>query len=128
MASRIPPRSSMPTEETSSDFLPSTITAGIPRRRSALSIGSSVVPPHMSTATSMAAVSISGSTTGPAGSLEPGMSRTPRSSGPSVLTRPSSTWIDTGSRNDRPSESPTTTPTMPDRPRRSCRPRGFGPE
>ena len=75
---RMPRRSSMPTDETSSRICPSTTTAGIPRRRSAASIGSSVMPPHMSTATSIAAVSSSGSTADPAGRSDPGISRTPR--------------------------------------------------
>ncbi|CPU66494.1 Uncharacterised protein [Mycobacteroides abscessus] len=84
--------------------------------------------PHTSTATSMAALSTSGSTAR-AGSSDgmPGMSSTPRPFSPRVETRPSSTWTATGSRNARRSWSPTTTPTTPDRPERSWRPSGFGP-
>ena len=78
----------------------------------------------MTTAASMAACCTSGGTS-PASD---GTRRSPRLCSLRACASPSSIWVETGSRKLRRSRSPTTTPTMPDRPLRSCWPSGFGPE
>ena len=122
---RVASRLSMEICGTSSPVAPSMATAGMPRRRSASTECPSRGLQPTSTTASTGALSMP--TALPPSSPVSVSSRRPAPSGAMPSVMPSSIWIFTGSRKAARTRSSSTTPTMPERPRRSERARGSGP-